>query len=195
MNWHLRRGLLTLSLLTLAGCGDSGESLVRTAMNQKSELTDRLMKVKDENAAKKFIDHHMKVFGDKKKILDDKWQKWIKDVDDDATGKARVLIFQTTGTPGDAQWEKDALNIPPNQNARFIGTREAFVTYIKKIKADKERFEREKARIADLVKQLEDDEIAKGGNPKPKESWPNLVKINEPGTFKEMLLTGAEKRQ
>jgi hypothetical protein len=195
MSKHLRRGLCVLSLLALTGCGDSADTLLRTGINYKSELTDRLMKVTDEDSARKFIDQHMKTFTDKNKNLNDKWDKWIKEIEDDYRGKMRVVNITSTGAPGSEQWEKDLVNAENKKDDKIIATREAFINYMRKITADTKRFEREKARIADLVNHLVAEEKAKGGEPpNPQELWPNLVKINGPDAFKNILLTGAVKK-
>jgi hypothetical protein len=180
----------------LTGCGDSADSLLRTGVNYKSELTDRLMKVTDEASAKKFIDHHMKVFSEKNKNLNDKWDKWIKEIEDDYRGKVRVINIKSTAAPGTDEWEQDMLNAERKKDDdRIINTREAFISYMKKITADTARFDRERARIGDIVKHLVGEERAKGtDNPNPVELWPNLVKITEPDSFKNVLLTGAVKK-
>src|SRR5436190_16437870 len=105
MNARLQRGLWALAFLTLTGCGDTADSLLRTGVNCKSEFTDRLMKVTDEPSAKKFIEHHLKVFTEKHKNLNDKWDKWIKEIEDDYRGKLRVVAIASTAAPGTEQWE------------------------------------------------------------------------------------------
>src|SRR5258708_369723 len=82
MNRHFRQGLLVLSLVTLAGCGESADTLLRKGINWKTELTDRLMKVTDEASAKKFMES-FKTYMEKNRELDEKWQKWNKDIFDD----------------------------------------------------------------------------------------------------------------
>jgi hypothetical protein len=198
---HLRRGLFLLGVLTLSGCGDSADTLLRTATNFKSEITDRLMKVTDEPSAKKYTDY-MKTCMDKNRDLDEKWQKWIKDIEDDfRKEKKRVVQFKSDAAPGTEQWEADARNVSANEDARIIQTREAFITYLRKISADAKRLEREKARIAALVNHLVAEKIneerAKGvENPvvDPKSYWPNLVQINDPSLFKMLVMTGANKQ-
>ena len=71
---------------------------------------------------------------------------------------------------------------------------------MRKINADKERLNREKERIAVLIKLRVADkineEISKGIEQPivdPKVICPSLVKMTDPGTYKNMLLTGSEK--
>jgi hypothetical protein len=115
--------------------------------------------------------------------------------------KKRVVGFKSTNVPGSDEWVIEARNVPANEDVRIVKTREAFITYLKKIKADEDRFTRERARIADIINHLvaekTSEERAKGveqPNINPKNFWPNLVKINEPDTLKNLLLTGAGKR-
>jgi hypothetical protein len=197
MNARLARSFFLLGLVTAAGCGDTADTILRSGANSRSELTDRLMKVTDEASGKKFIDYHLKNYTEKSKALDEKWLKWIKDIEDDyGRGKKKVIAFTTTGAPGTEQWEKDARNVPANEDERVVETREAFITYMKKITADTARFERERARIGDIVNYLVAEETAKGGErTSAKEICPSLVKITEPNTFRGLLLSGAEKKQ
>jgi hypothetical protein len=195
MSRHLRRGFGILSILAIAGCGDTADTLLRTGSNYKSELTDRLMKVTDEQSARAFIDQTMKTFTEKNKALSDKWEKWIKEIEDDYRGKLRVVNITSSGQPGSEQWEKDLRAAENKKDDKVIATREAFIDYMRKITADAKLFEREQARIADLVKHLTAEEKAKGGDaPNPQDLWPNLVKIAGPDAFKNLLLAGAVKK-
>src|SRR5262249_20900856 len=136
-----------------------------------------------------------KAFIEKNKNLNDKWDKWIKDIEDDYRGKVRVVAITSTASPGDEQWEKDLLNAENKKDDRVISTREAFINYMKQISKDSVRFERERARIKELVNNLLAEEKANGGElASPAEKWPSLVKINEPDTFRQMLLSGAAKK-
>ena len=125
------------------------------------------------------------MFIDKNKNLNDKWDKWIKEIEDDYRGKVRVVNVASTGAPGDEQWEKDLLNAENKKDDRVISTRQAFINYMKNVAKDSERFEREKARIKDLVDHLDAEE---------REKSPSLVKINEADTFRQLLLSGAMKK-
>jgi hypothetical protein len=184
MKTRLRPALLAFGLLTLAGCGENAGSLLRRGANYRSELTDRLSRVDSEESAKKFIDHHLKVYAEKLKTLDDLWVKWIKDIEDDYRGKKRVISFVTRAELGSKEWMDEAKNHRGKDDTRFDDTREAFVSYVKRINADKDRFNREKQRIADLVQKYQ----AEG------KDCPNLMKIGQPETFRAMLLTGSEKK-
>src|SRR5437764_9514236 len=84
---RFRRGFLLLGLLALTGCGDSADSLLRIAINNRSELTDRLARVNDEASAERFNEVHMAAFSDKHKVIDEKWQKWLRDIEDDYRSK------------------------------------------------------------------------------------------------------------
>jgi hypothetical protein len=201
VNILLRRTLWVLCPLILTGCGDSADTLLRTGVNYKSELTDTLMKVKDEESAKKFLEFTIKNYLEKNRILNEKWDKFIKDIEDDFRGKKKVIKFKTNADPGTEEWERDALNVPANEDPRIISTREAFITYMKKIVADDARCNREKERIKALVNSLAAEKASgekgkDGENPvvNPNEAWPNLSKINSPETFKTLLMNGSEKR-
>jgi hypothetical protein len=202
MNGQLRNVLIFLASIALTGCGANADTLLRTSINQKSELTDRLMKVTDEETAKKFVNFYFKNYVDVNRALDERWQKWIKDIEDDYRHKKSVVQFKTTGDPGSEQWEKDARDVPDNEDPRIVETREAFIAYMRKVGADAERFEREKARIANIVNHLVEDKTGQekaGGverpNVDPKALCPNLAYILEPATFRAVLITGAYKRQ
>ena len=135
MNKHLRRGLLALGLLTLTGCGDSADTLMRSGVNYKCELTDRLMKVKNEEEARKFIDHDLKIYAEKIKILDDKWMKWIKDIEDPYRKKKyKVINIESKWEQGTDKWEEDALNAPGKEDDQIMSTRKAFGNYMRKLR-------------------------------------------------------------
>jgi hypothetical protein len=204
MNKHLRHGLLIVGLATMTGCGANADTLLRMSINQKSELTDRLMKVTDEESAKKFVNFYFKNYVEVNRVLDERWQKWIKDIEDDMPKKDRILVvaFKSSGDPGSEEWARDARDVPANANSLLVETREAFIAYMKKVGADAERFEREKARIANLLTHLVEDKISQekaNGEERPsvdsKKLWPNLAYILEPATFRATLITGAYKRQ
>jgi hypothetical protein len=195
MNKRLRCGLWLVSLLGVAGCGDTPETMLRTSINSKAELTDRLTKVTDEPSAKKFIEHYLKNYTEKNKALNDKWEKWIKEIEDGYRQKVRVLVT-SKNAPGSPEWEEEMRTADNKKDDQIIDTREAFITYMKKVTADSARFEREKARLAEVIDNLVAEEKAKGGDrPNPSEFCPNLVKIaREPDTFKNTLVTGAIKK-
>jgi hypothetical protein len=202
MKKQLRHGLIFVGLVSITGCGADADTLLRMSINQKSELPDRLMKVTDEESAKKFVNFYFKNYVETNRALDERWQKWIKDIEDDYRHKKSVVQFKTTGDPGSEQWEKDARDVPANEDPRIVETREAFITYMKKVGADAERFEREKARIANIVNHLVEDKISQekaNGVERPnvdaKTLCPNLVYLNEPGTFRTVLITGAYKHE
>jgi len=185
----------------LTGCGDTADTLLRTGVNYKSELTDSMMKIKDEESAKKFLDYTLKNYVEKNRLLNEKWDKFIKDIEDDFRGKKRVIKFKTNADPGTEEWEREALNLPANEDPRFLETRQAFITYMRKITADNARFEREKERIRALVNYFT---LEKAGEEKgkdaenpavsAKDAWPNMSKINEKDTFRSILMNGAEKK-
>ena len=115
--------------------------------------------------------------------------------------KSRISIakVKSAGAPGSEEWEKDALNVPPSDDARALQTREAFIVYMRKVSADTNRFNREKARIANILNHLAAEKIsaekANGvENPEvdAKALWPNLAMINQPETFRTILLSGAQ---
>lgn len=204
MNVRVRPGLWALGLLTLTGCGDTSDTVLRTALNRKCETTDRLMKVTDEESAKKYLDPYLRGQTDRFKDLDDKWQKIIRDIEDDFRGKnLRVITFNSTGAPGSEQWQKDALSTLPaaaKDDPRIPAVRESFISYMKNCNADEARLKREKDRIALLIKTLVaeriNEEKGKGGPPpriNPKDAFPSLSMILEPDTFQRMYVTGAKK--
>ncbi len=102
--------LFLLGLVFVAGCGDSADSLLRTAGNRKSELTDRLMKVNDEAAAKKFYDVQVRNFMERNKDVNEKWEKWLKDIEDDfRSKKLRVVsVPNVAAAPGTEEWRRAA---------------------------------------------------------------------------------------
>ncbi len=190
-----RHAFFALFFLSLAGCGDSATTILRAGANQKSELTDRLSKVSDEASARIFIDRSMKEFNERLKNLNDKWEKWIKSIEDDY--KPRESVLPTTKhNPGTPEWEQDMRTYSKKMEAdvRFAEAREAFIAYVRNITADDARLGREKARIAALVNQLVEEERAKGGDrASANEICPNLVKINASETFKNAYLKGAKR--
>jgi hypothetical protein len=202
MNKHLRHGLLFVGLATMTGCGANADTLLRMSINQKSELTDRLMKVTNEESANKFVNFYFKNYVEVNRALDERWQKWIKDIEDvPKKDRISVVAFKSSGDPGSEEWERDARDVPANANSLLVETREAFIAYMKKVGADAERFEREKARIANLLNHLVEDKISQekaNGEERPsvdpKKLWPNLAYILEPATFRAVLVTGAYKR-
>jgi hypothetical protein len=186
MNQRPRRLFLSLGLLALTGCGDSADSLLRTATNYRCELTDRLIKVNDEQSAKKFVDHDMKVYAEKLKNLDDKWVKWIKDIEDPYRKKQyKVVNIQSKSEQGTDQWEEDLFNAPGGKEEDIAPTRKAFAAYVRKVAADDIQFQRERERIKALVDHLE---------PEEKEKAVSLAKIAEADTFKNLLVSGAGKK-
>ena len=94
------------------------------------------MKVTDEQSAKKFADFYLKNYTETNRQLDERWQKWIKDIEDDYRGKKRVVQFKSNGAPGSEEWERDARNVPDNEDPRIIQTRESFIAYMRKVGAD-----------------------------------------------------------
>lgn len=201
MSRHLRYALILLGLATLSGCGANADTILRMGINRKSELTDRLAKVTDEQSAKKFNDVYVKNYVEANRQLDEKWQKWTKDIEDDLPrrDKIRIVNFKSSGAPGSDEWIRDARNVPDNLDPRVLETRESFIIYVKQALADGARFEREKARIANIVNYLVAEKTSQekaGGNDNPsvdpKALCPNLALINDP-TSRPMLLTGARK--
>jgi hypothetical protein len=192
MNRRGRNSLLLLGLLALTGCGDTPDTILRSAINQKNELTDRLMKVTDEESARKFVEVDMKNYADKLKTIDEKWVKWIKDVEDDfRSKKLRLIVIYSNAVPGSEQWRKEADKAPVVDDARVPWTRDAFMTYMKNVRADSDLIKREKARIGKLIQQLRTENP--GAN--PKDLCPNLSKILEPETFNSTLVTGSRKSE
>lgn len=203
MNRRLRYGLVLLGLAALSGCGDNADTILRMGANRKSELTDRLAKVTDEQSAKKFTGFYLKNYIEDNRKLDEKWQKWVKDIEEDHhSKKIRVIQFKTTFAPGSDEWNAEA-RVPPQNidDPRIMETREAFILYMKHVDADKTRYDREKARIANLVnyfvaEKISQEKAAGNDNPSvdPKTLCPSMVFINDPSIARSLLLTGALKR-
>jgi hypothetical protein len=203
MSKPFRYGLMFLGLLSATGCGADADTLLRMGINQKSELTDRLMKVTDEESAKKFGGFYLKNYIETNRQLDERWQKWIKDIEDDMPrkDKVKVVAFKSSGDPGSEEWERDARVFPANAEPVFVQTREAFIAYVKKVGADAARFEREKARIGEVINRLVEEKVSQEKanaverpNVDAKALWPSLVYLTEPATFRGLVLTGAQKR-
>lgn len=199
MNRTARTGLFVFGLLTLTGCGDTDTTLLRTAINYKSELIDQLMKVKDEESARKFVDYYLKVFDEKNKTLDDKWNKWTKDIEADFRNKKRVINFSSNGQPGDDQFRQDAVAAMQKEDERIQGTRMTFLDFLSQDAANERRLKREFARIDQLLSYLKEekiaDEKAKGVERpvvKDLENWPNLIKLKD--AFKAIGITGIDPK-
>ena len=151
MSRRLQRGLWLCGLLTLIGCGDSADSLLRTGINCKSELTDRLSKVTDEPSARNFIDQTLKVYTDKNKALSDKWDKWIKEIEDDPyRGKVRVVNITSSGPPRGPNSGKRTCG-PPRTRRTTRHRHARGIHRLHEKRRQGQRFDREKARITDLV--------------------------------------------
>jgi hypothetical protein len=201
MKKQLRLGLLALGALTLCGCGDSAYTILRTNANSYSELIDRLSKVNDEPSAKKFLDPYLKNYKERIRELDEKWNKFVKDIEDDFRGKKPIISFRTEAVVGSEEWDNEARNAPGKEVASINDTREIFITFVKKISADRARMTREIARLAAVEKQLIADKVAeekaKGvENPKvdPETICPNLIKLTDPATFTPLFINGANPR-
>jgi hypothetical protein len=156
-----RYGLLVLSLVVLSGCGDTPKTLVRTTGNMKNEMMDRLMKVSDEASAKKFDAQIVKIRDEIKK-LDDKYAEVIKTIiDDDEVVKPKALdkqikeIKRQEGFDRDADLQAKVKVIQDRLDAYYD---ELLGDLKKLIKADKERFDREKVRLDALIRQLKDEQ-------------------------------------
>ncbi len=150
MKEYWPNALLLLSLTMLSGCGETPKTLVRTTGNMKNEMMDRLMKVTDEASAKKFDAQFVKVRDEVKK-LDDKYREVINTViDDDEVVKPKALDKQLKEIKRQEGFEKDAdLQAKANeiQNRLDVYYDELLGDLKNLIKADKERFDREKVRL------------------------------------------------
>lgn len=200
---HLKSWLVLCSLGVLPGCGgDTPSSVLRSSINVKGELTDRLTDVKDEPSAKKFIEVHLTFkdsgFNDRNRIFSEKWRDIVKNLEDDHRPK-RVVQFKTSEKAGTDKWLADVEGTLKQgldtEKPDLAGAREAYLSYAKDYVADSKRFKREQKRIQDIVNQKTNEMIAdkkasgdKSPRVDPKDHWPNLVKINEKETFQNMLV-------
>jgi len=200
---HLKNFLLLCSLAVLPGCvGDTPTSVLRSAINRKTELTDRLTAVKDDESAKKFIEGFLTWkdtgYNDENRKLSEKWRDLIKNIEDEHRNK-RVIQFKTNEKAGTDKWLADVENTLKQgldtEKSDIAGAREAYLAYAKDYVADTKRFERERKRIQNIVSHLTSEKIAeekakgvKTPQINPKDHWPNLVQITEKETFQSMLI-------
>jgi hypothetical protein len=186
-----RPWLLIIGLLSLTGCGDTDSSILRTALNYKSELIDQLMKVNDEESAKKFMDYYLKQYTEKNMALDDKWNKWCLDIEADFRHKKKVVKFESSGQPGDDQFRQDAIAAMEKEDERIKATRMMFLDFLSQDAANTRRLKREFDRIQQLINHLKEENVGgEKAGAKDAENWPNLVKIKD--SFKTVGITGTK---
>ena len=184
----LLRALGALSLLFLSGCGDNADNILRTSINLKNEHTDRLMQVKDEASATRFIEVDHKIFMERARKVSDKWQKLIRDIEDENRGK-KVIVFTSRHPPGSAKWQDDAQAALKKdiekEKSTIANTRQAFSTYVANVTADQARVDIEKKRIKGII-----NASTKGNKRAAEKEFPNLSKLLQPETYGGALVAG-----
>jgi hypothetical protein len=142
------RNLAGLAVLFLTGCGDTPQSIFRSALNGKNEYIDALMKVVDEASAKKFDEETTKQYRDRLTDLKDKLEKW-------AGSQSWSWVTWDPDNPKRA--EDSAAKAKPEYRAAIKEAVEETKEYVRQEEKNRSRIKHEVKRLSDRVSQLENE--------------------------------------
>lgn len=188
-----RRFGFLLLILGVVGCGDSPSKMYHDAFQVKSELTDQLMRIVDEESAKKIFPQAIAKFKKRNEQISQRFQKWKQENPPQSIfNRIRRSLEQNR----QADLDKD------DEVKAMVGVVTDYVRFSEQKLINDLRFQRERERLSRLgdlllarrLDELLDQQGVKNPSIDHKEACPELFKANNAlASFQDVdlnLLTG-----